>query len=600
MGSTVFSPQHRSLDEIFSSQSTYSIPAYQRPYCWQSLGKSDRDSQVIQLWEDLIHFFQENHANSKEYFLGSMVIIQDPSKVRTFSVIDGQQRLTTLLLLFAAMRCFLRKQAPRAPAELQSWCGKAIDTLTRFIYNEAGFGLAPELKLKIMRTIGPDMDRILESSLACEDESSALALPEKHQAAALRYYRNRAYFEEQIQGLFLAGPDRTLNLQKAAEFDGFFRFLQARVALVIITTTDFETAYGIFEILNNRGLQLNNLDLLRNFLMQEMVLAQLDAPEQRWERLEQDYRFTEDFLGRWTESVRAAQPHTSAFNDVVRFYQDPAYEPTSPGQRRIDRFMADLERNLGYYTLISDEDRIEDTAVRHAIAFIKLLGNERYGTDLLLALLRRFDYDGGAADPAMLAFLRVYRRHALYVYLLGRFSSAQIYAAIRALRDGDDATARHIFALGPQERRQLVESLRGPIRSNEQAKRLLAAYYWYAEETDPQDVVDQQLVFDRVTLEHILPQEPAAGTNWSTDFDAAFREEYTHRLGNMTLVTLSRNASLRNFGWDRKRAAYERTRLRLTVDLAASETLTPDDIRRRHEAIVGALLRLFELDATAI
>ncbi len=106
---TVFTPEHSPLDRIFAADTTYRIPAYQRPYSWQAVGKSERDNQVVQMWQDLSSFFEDNRQNNKEYFLGSMVIIEDRDKLRTFEVIDGQQRLTTLLLLFAAMRCFLRE-----------------------------------------------------------------------------------------------------------------------------------------------------------------------------------------------------------------------------------------------------------------------------------------------------------------------------------------------------------------------------------------------------------------------------------------------------------------------------------------------------------
>ena len=140
---TVFTPEHSPLDRIFAADTTYRIPAYQRPYSWQAVGKSERDSQVVQMWDDLWSFFEDNRQNNKEYFLGSMVIIEDRTKVRTFEVIDGQQRLTTLLLLFAAMRCFLQ-EVERAPAGFpegsreRTWLARSTQKLESFIYNEEG------------------------------------------------------------------------------------------------------------------------------------------------------------------------------------------------------------------------------------------------------------------------------------------------------------------------------------------------------------------------------------------------------------------------------------------------------------------------------
>ncbi|HNF97308.1 MAG TPA: DUF262 domain-containing protein, partial [Pseudomonadota bacterium] len=83
---TVFSPEHCPLDRLFAADTTYRIPAYQRPYSWQAGGRTERSRQVDQMWEDLWSFFEDNRTNAKEYFLGSMVIVEDKNALRNFEV----------------------------------------------------------------------------------------------------------------------------------------------------------------------------------------------------------------------------------------------------------------------------------------------------------------------------------------------------------------------------------------------------------------------------------------------------------------------------------------------------------------------------------
>lgn len=593
---TVFTPEHSSLDRIFAANSTYKIPAYQRPYSWEAVGKSDRDSQVIQIWTDLWEFFQDNRQTNKEYFLGSMVIIEHADALRTFDVIDGQQRLTTLLLLFSAMRCFLREQLDKpggeAAAGLRHWFDRAVRRLEQFLFNEEGLGLVPQLKLKVERTLGADFNQVLRDVLECKTDGQVSRLDKKHREVAQRYFKNHDYFQQRLREHFLEAGTGSMDKGRIALFDEFFRFLQARVAIVLIKTLDFSTAYRIFEILNNRGLPLSNLDLLRNFVLEQLAAAEVPDPDVHWERLEREYVLTEDFISRWMESTNAAQPQSSAFNDAKRLFERD-YTDTPAGKNILD-FCRDLDRNLFWYNLILEEEqRVEDLAIRHCLTFVKLLGNERYTVDLLLALFRCRSYQG-EQDPEILRFLRTYRTHALYTQLVGRFSSSRIYSAIKELNTGNLEEARKKFELEERERVHLFERLDEDFDKNDQAKLLLAAYVWHQEESE-EDVVTQALSYERSTLEHIIPQQPAASTNWLRDFDEEFRGRYTYRLGNMTLLTQAKNSANKNFDFSRKRVIYAKTKLPMTVKLAEQERLTRDFILMRHWEIVHTLRSILGL-----
>jgi uncharacterized protein with ParB-like and HNH nuclease domain len=101
--STLFTPDYKVFNDLLTSETSYVIPSYQRPHSWDCFGRSDKNYQVNVMWDDLLDYFE---SKSKEpYFMGSMVMIRTAD--RTYEVIDGQQRLTTMLLLFAAAKCVL-------------------------------------------------------------------------------------------------------------------------------------------------------------------------------------------------------------------------------------------------------------------------------------------------------------------------------------------------------------------------------------------------------------------------------------------------------------------------------------------------------------
>lgn len=588
----VFHPDHSALDQIFAQNMQFIIPEYQRPYSWQAEGKSDRNNQINQMWDDLWSFFREMN-DDKEYFLGSMVIIE--RKLRTLEVVDGQQRLTSLVLLFTAMRCFLERRlgaegdAALAP-ELRQYVERAKNKLGELVYNEQSIGLAPELKVKIARSAGYDFDAVLGDAAGCKDKGIMAKVARgdaRFEEIAKRYFDNRDYFLERLTATFIDADGR-FGTDEFQELNRFFTFLQTRVAIVLIKTTDFETAYSIFEILNNRGLPLTNTDLFRNFVINRFAEQTRADGAAAWYRLESEYALTEDFTARWVESKTAAKQRQSAFNGIQRIYEQE-YK-ASPIKSKVEVFYADLERDLGYYSLIVEPDaRVIDPRVRNSIKFIAALGNLRYSTTLLLSVFRHFRYTGEAPSSEMLALLTAYESYALSIWLQPRkrFSSSSIYQAVRLLRDRNPAEASRAFAPDAEELRKLSESLDGPV-GNDVARLLLAVFVWMDEE-QAEDVVTQRLDLAKASLEHIIPVTPAASTNWMTDFSAEFRAQHTHRLGNMTLLTSKMNSQAKNSDFAKKKGYYARTLLGLTRQLAELDTITPAFIEARHARIVNAL-----------
>lgn len=571
MANELFHPEHLSLNNLFSENMNYVIPSYQRPYSWESLGKSDRNNQINNMWDDFLKFYSDANSKNKEYFFGSIVVYKDEG---ISQVVDGQQRLTSLLLLFSAMKCFLEKNRNRLEQKsidennrFEKYISDAINTLNKLIFNERGLGLEQVLKVKIERASGFSFDEILNKVIQCETKNNVLQnVNEKYKEIAERYFDNREYFFKKLEETFIEND--LFTFQKATEFNEFAKFLRTKISVVVINTINFETAYNIFEVLNNRGLPLSAKDLFRNFIISEFDRAKENEPDKKWNALEESYEVTSEFLGRFVESYTGSQVQKSAFNEIQDYYNSM----TVVGNTKIYDFYDLIDTNLNYYTMIVNEQNIEDKCIRNKVQFIKLLEHERYSINFLLTVFRFFKFDG-RSNLQVLEFLTAYEKFRLYILLspYRRFTSSPIYKSIRKLNENDTTVAIQEIqnATDNEELKQLIND---SIYDNYNAK-LLISKFLFSEYCSKDDVVEHELNFKKSTLEHILPQNPDKGTNWLNYFSSSFRKEWTYKLGNFTLLTHNMNSAAKNYDFARKQKEYEKTILHITKELSALSSI---------------------------
>src|ERR1043165_444564 len=606
---TVFSPNDVVINDLFGLDISYIIPPYQRPYSWDCIGKSDRNNQINVMWDDLIEAFDLNKDD--DYFFGSMVMIEEKGKTRIYTVIDGQQRLTSMILFFVALKGFLKEQnemhsilplLDKESDEIKAFIKSANDTIENIIYNKHGIELVQEKKIKIEKRDGFDYDRILKDVMegGAYDKSKYEKEDDEKRDNAFRYYNNRDYIVAKLRARFAV--EGKINKTLATELNSFFGFIRNKVSLVRITCTNFEVAYKVFEILNNRGLPLSNKDLFRNFIIQEFDAIKNENPEkykdmdpdEKWNHLDRDYSFESDFLSRWVESITGMQQKLSAFNDIKEIY-GKRYED-GIDKKKIELFYEDFERDLGYYTMLFN-DEIKDISIKSKINFLLHAPNERYIVNLLIAVFRYFKYDG-AKNNILKEFLTSMEQLVLFYLLVApRYSSSPFLEACRTLFDKNLIQAQNAIKLAlkvvdphkgiPDIASELSIRLGNRYFDNSVAKLILCKYVWTHEALKSlDDVLEQKLYFDKATLEHIIPQKPAAGTNWANN--PKFSDQ-TYTLGNMTLLTQRLNSSVKNADWSVKREKYKGTKLFITQELVGIDQISPSVIVARTVKILDTI-----------
>ncbi len=608
---TLFTPEYKVLNELFGRDTKYIIPEYQRPYSWECIGKNDKNNQVNVMWEDLIGYF--NDKNPNPYFLGSMVLVGHSSS-QEYQVIDGQQRLTSLTILFVAIKCFLIRTkeiiAENKKQDVANYIEQATGLIDDIVFNKKIFGASvQEKKVRIEKATGFDYDNVLKVAMECGNiqKINLSEANDEQRAISKRYFDNRHFFETQLADNFLT--DKKFGYHDAERLNEFIEFLKQKVAVVRILASRFEVAYQIFEILNNRGLPLSNKDLFRNFVIKEFhALKALNPtkyshidPNQKWTELEETFDLENEFISRWVESKKASNQQYSAFNDLKDLYENH-YSGTL-AKSKIEAFFDEIQRDLSYYAWVANFETGHKT-INDKLQVILNAGNTTYSMNLLLSLFRHCQYseDDTKAKQKVLDFISVYERYILYT-LLGpskRFSSKPIYDAIKALNDNRFEDAKNEFSLDEEEIESLRELIQKPIKDNTIAKLLIAKYFWIQDSELEEDLIDySNLSFENSTLEHIIPQNPQEKTNW-LDFDMNFRKEMTYKLGNMTLLTKKKNSSAKNYSFDKKKEQYKRTRLSITRSIGEKAVLDEAFFQNRQREIVRKLLADLGIDASKV
>ena len=247
------------IREVFAVR--YRVPDYQRPYVWES-------EQVDALLNDTLEAFQEKPDSS--FFLGSTVL--KTVSEREFEILDGQQRLTTLFLIFAVIRDI-------------SDNNKLIEKCRQAVFQEKDdFDKKPE-SLRIIFDIRDDVKNFVEEHIKPNKSTKDLKAFEK----IIAKKNNDVSVRNMSAAVIVAR--KCLSKLSSDDLSGYFKFLWNNVVIVCISTEEFEDALQLFTVLNNRGLKLRNSDILK-----AINLRIVKNPEDK-DRYSRNWQGMENYFG---------------------------------------------------------------------------------------------------------------------------------------------------------------------------------------------------------------------------------------------------------------------------------------------------------------
>ena len=301
--------QKNIFDLLKDKKADFLIPDYQRPYAWQ-------EKECQKLWDDIFEFtIPENDATkfdtNDEYFLGPIVTFMNKDK--KLEVIDGQQRLTTILLL---LRAFYVKYGNMQDEQSRS----TRENIEKCIWKTDEFGKPNLDELKIDSEVAMDKYKdeflnILKTGIVEKDQKS-------------KYAENYRFFQEKINNFLDTYP-------------GYFSYLPIRILnnciLLPREAESRETALRIFSTLNDRGLPSSDADIFKaQFYKYYSEKGEKDSFIKKWKKLEELCESIfhpsqgtpmDELFTRYMYFVRAKMGIKSSTTEALRsFYEKDSYK----------------------------------------------------------------------------------------------------------------------------------------------------------------------------------------------------------------------------------------------------------------------------------
>jgi uncharacterized protein with ParB-like and HNH nuclease domain len=535
-------PSIQTLGQILYSPSQYVIPVFQRNYRWE-------ESQWSKLWESLEQIQEPEKKGN--HFMGFLVFVAglaQPGQHTAFHLIDGQQRLTTLSVLLAAIRNVAREVAQEEFAdEIHQYY--PVHPLKK---GDAHFRLLPKER----------------------DHDSYVALVSGKGEPAGRLAEALGYFETQLS-------------ERAADDPASLRALFDTVAQrleFMCATLEAENAYNIFKSLNSTGVPLGASDLIRNFVFMHVVPEEHDEFDRDlWNPLEERFtradgtldeerfsRFFRDFL---MSSGRYVSPRETFAAFEAR------YEATNFSPRELAQTL--LDASADYEVIAGARDDV-DPSVTTALAGLNALESSTT-YPLLLALFgsRRVGQIDGVGLVRAIEMLRGF---ILRRFVCGESSRGYGQIFVRALSKSEGAPLQslenYLLDRGwPEDRRFLSSFVTFPLYERGYTKHVLEILERSRGHKEPADLRDTE-------IEHVLPQ--TLSDEWRADLGSdaeRIHADWLHCPGNLTLSGY--NAELWNHRFSKKRQRYAQSNVVLTRELAKHECWDEGAIRERGERLAG-------------
>lgn len=554
---------------IFEGSYQFEIPDYQRPYAWTT-------EQATELFDDLYSAMQDARASgaSSQYFLGSIILIKNDRDPKAM-VVDGQQRLTTLTILFAALRAAW--EAAGYP--------QGVRSVTPFLYEEGDEMLG---KATGYRFIAREEDADFFRTNIQEPGGIAqlVASTDKLEDSRLRYRENATLLLEKAKALSL--DDR----------NALWKFLANDCSLVVISTPDLEAAYRIFSVLNNRGLDLAPIDILKAEVLGSIRRMggedKARTYSKKWSEIES--QLGRDAFGDLFAHIRSIYAKQKQRATLVKEFQEHVTEYKAP----IDLVDKVIKPYAEVWDFVRDADF---EATEHAETI-----NEH------LSWLNRVDFKDWV-PPALVYFKRFRQQpkrlaeffqslerlaYFLLVTKVGINERIETYAALTKEIEPDafkgDLAALTTLTLSDAQKRKFVEALDGNVYDDLPKARM--ALVLRLESLVRAPGVQLQ---DAVSLEHVLPQTPPDGSDWIKWFpDEDERDGWTHRLANLVPLDRNKNSSASNYDFAKKKDAYFKGKGKaspfvLTQEVREENEWTPTLLVERQKRLVGVLAEHWNL-----
>ncbi|RKV12788.1 DUF262 and DUF1524 domain-containing protein [Helicobacter pylori] len=532
------------------------IPIYQRLYSWKK-------EQCEQLWDDIIKI-GGNNDKMNGHFIGSILYARvDDTHSSPLLIIDGQQRLTTITLLFIALRDRSSDEAKRKKME-------------SYLINS-----------------DKDGDKKFKLILSESDKDTLLSLIDKDRRKpsepSLKIVENFKLFEKWIR-------------KNTDKLETIFKGLEKLMIVWIALKKEKDDPQLIFESMNSKGIELTQTDLIRNYIIMETeVKKQEDFYNQYWRAMEENFKQNEKLFNRFVRHYLTIKigkiPNEKRVYEAFKDYR----QKEGIG---IETLLQDLQKYCGYFCQIAFKKEA-DKDLNKALSFLVDLE-----MDVVYPLLLELysDYKDGVLSKQ--DFIPI-------IYL------TESYLCRRAVCGLGTNSLNKVFPSFTKkiDKKQYLKSVEEHFGSltgnqkfpnNDEFKKLFITIDFYnfqkkkyfferLENFDTKEPVNTQ----ECTIEHIMPQ--TLNLEWKRDLGENFQaihEKYLNTIGNLTLTGYNEKYSNNSFQEKRgMEKGFKQSPLRLNQSLKDLESFDEEKIKKRANDLADWALKIWtypKLDAETL
>ncbi|MGD0904164.1 MAG: DUF262 domain-containing HNH endonuclease family protein [Terracidiphilus sp.] len=547
-----FKPDKRTLGQLLASTSPpLRVPDYQRDFSWEK-------TQVAEFWDDLLKFSQNDGHSHREYFLGAIVLVNS----ETFHlVLDGQQRLATATILLAVIRDKMVEYKETAARQIQDQFILFADEITG--------ATVPRLELNVF-------DRQFFRQFI-QGYPRPENLPAAGQGSHRLIVQAYNYFSDRITELWNSA---------GAGKEGFDQIgylsvvLRERMALISAIADTERSAAAIFTSLNDRGIGLSSVDLVRSHILQNAHESQREEIIKLWEST---FRACGRDIG--AESLMrmswVAQHGDLKSRALYKIITDDLDQQDQASASLV--YSKRLAEDATHYRTIRDGDTDDPDLEEYWLSLRILKFNAGY--PVFIAAARKFDLESQKRLGKALRTLVL--RHNVICNMDRASLESLAFVCSKLIADGGSIDhAEDLLRTKSPSNAAFVESFGnlsfGP--SEHGIARYLLTLFDSAMSATAEVTVAGA---NRVHVEHIYPQQPPAAERWPE------HGKYVQRLGNLTLLDRRLNTQIKNSGFSTKVKYYAESKLEVTKELLSFAEWTPQTVEERQAKLLERALKLW-------
>lgn len=539
----------------FIKENKFFVPKYQRTYSWE-------EKHVADLFEDI-----KTNINESEYFLGTLVLTQKNDELE---IIDGQQRITTILLFFAAFKGIFKKNNKNTQSE-----NIHKNYLSDFDRREEKN--MPKLKLS-------DQDNQYYENYIVNEDHTFPVKKLSHEKIKYAFEKAISFTEDELK----------YHQNDINRLHDLMDFIDKKLKVVTIIVPEDSNAYTIFETLNDRGLVLAQIDLVKNYLYSKSV-SRLTEVQTHWNELTSKLEAIEEPI--LLEYIKVFWMSEYGFIREInnKLYQAIKLEKKSSTD--VNTFVTNLNKDLDFYlALINDNNSLWDNYSSDCKEYLKTLNylELKQFRPLALAVLKNFE--------------KIEVRKTLKLIVSWMVRNLIVGSRGGALEESFAKKAVEITKKRITTASQLREGLKELIPQDKEfsdkfkiatiSKEALARYYLRAIENFNNGKDKPELIVnsnpDCVNLEHILPKK--AKNNYPL-FNIEEHDFFLKRIGNLTIMSTKLNNDQKSLAFVDKKKQYKASRIKLTKNLASIRgDWSPECIEKRQSKLADSAVKIWSLN----